>query len=290
MTPPTQCAELLDLMKQRHEGFSPRLRQMARHIIEHPTQAALMTVTALGAAAQVPPSALIRLAQALGFAGFSDMQKVLQTALAAGAPSYGERVQQLRSANPETGPIQLLRQACALNQLSLQNLTETVDPAALEEAVALLVAAPLIHVMGQRRSHPVAGYIAYGLTRSGKAARLLAGTAGMLRDEAETMRPGDALVVISQPPYSAETIETAEWARTHGVAVVALSDGALSPLATRAEVMLDVHDSELFGFRALAAQMCLAQVLVLGVLQAKDAAPTGRPAKARRSPTPRERR
>ena len=48
-------------------------------------------------------------------------------------------------------------------------------------------AAPLVHVMGQRRSHPVAGYIAYGLTRSGKAARLLAGAAGMLRDEAETL-------------------------------------------------------------------------------------------------------
>jgi DNA-binding MurR/RpiR family transcriptional regulator len=32
--------------------------------------------------------------------------------------------------------------------------------------------------------------------------------------------------------------------------------------------MLSVRDAELFGFRALVAQMCLAQVLVLGVLQA----------------------
>jgi DNA-binding MurR/RpiR family transcriptional regulator len=272
VSPQARRNDLLEALRQRHDGFSPRLRQVARHIIEHPNQAALSTVTALGAAAGVPPSALIRLAQALGFAGFSEMQKVLQAALAAGAPSYGERVQQLRSGGALTGPTELLGQASALAQVSLQNLVDTVDATALEQAVALLAAAPLVHVMGQRRSHPVAGYIAYGLTRSGKAARLLAGTAGMLRDEAETMRPGDALVAVSQPPYSDETVETAEWAEAHGVVVVAISDGALSPLATRSKVMLDVRDSELFGFRALAAQMCLAQVLVLGVLQANTSA------------------
>ncbi|MFC0386120.1 MurR/RpiR family transcriptional regulator [Muricoccus vinaceus] len=259
---------LLDELQRRHAGLSPRLRQAARHILDHPNQAALSTVTELSTAAGVQPSALIRLAQAIGFSGFSEMQKVLQSALAAASPSYGERVHQLRAAGAETGAMGLLRQAGALNQLSLQNLLDTVDPAALDRAIALLVKAPLVHVVGQRRSHPVAGYIAYGLTRSGKVARLMAGAAGMLRDEAETMRPGDALVVISLHPYSADAVETAAWAASHGVSVVALSDGPLSPLLASASVALDVRDAELFGFRALVAQMCLAQVLVLGVLQA----------------------
>jgi DNA-binding MurR/RpiR family transcriptional regulator len=271
MTPDARRSSLLEEMKRRHAGLSPRLQQAARHILDHPNQAALSTVTELSAAAGVQPSALIRLAQALGFSGFSDMQKVLQAALAATSPSYGERVHQLRAAGEESGAMGLLRQAGALNQISLQNLMDTVDPSALDRAVSLLAAAPLIHVVGQRRSHPVAGYIAYGLTRSGKAARLMAGAAGMLRDEAETMRPGDALVVISLYPYSAEAIETASWAASHGVSVVALSDGPLSPLQASATVALDVRDSELFGFRALVAQMCLAQVLVLGVLEAQPA-------------------
>jgi len=211
---------------------------------------------------------LIRLAQALGFSGFSDMQKVLVAALAAASPSYGERVHHLRAAGSGTGAMGLLKQATALSEMSLQNLMETVDAVALDRAAAILAKAPLVHVVGQRRSHPVAGYIAYGLTRSGKAARLMAGAAGMLRDEAETMRPGDALVVISLHPYSADAVETAAWAASHGVAVVALSDGPLSPLQASASVILDVRDPELFGFRSLVAQMCLAQVLVLGVLQA----------------------
>lgn len=268
MTPHAKRSSLLQELQRRHASLSPRLRQAARHIIDHPNQAALSTVTELSVSAGVQPSALIRLAQALGFSGFSEMQKVLQEALAVASPSYGERVHQLRTAGATSGVMGVLRQAGELNQVSLQNLVDTTDPAALEQAVALLSAAPLVHVIGQRRSHPVAGYIAYGLTRSGRIARLIAGAAGMLRDEAATMRPGDALVVISLHPYSADAVETAAWAASHGVSVVALSDGPLSPLAIHATVMLSVRDAELFGFRALVAQMCLAQVLVLGVLQA----------------------
>ena len=259
---------MLEELKRRYPELSPRLQQAARHILDHPNHAALSTVTELAAAAGVQPSALIRLAQALGFSGFSDMQKVLVAALAAASPSYGERVHHLRAAGAGTGAAGLLEQATALSEMSLQNLMDTVDAAALDQAIAILAKAPLVHVVGQRRSHPVAGYIAYGLTRSGKAARLMAGAAGMLRDEAETMRPGDALVVISLHPYSADAVETAAWAASHGVAVVALSDGPLSPLQASASVALDVRDPELFGFRSLVAQMCLAQVLVLGVLQA----------------------
>ena len=273
MTPDARRDSLLDELRTRHPALSPRLQQAARHILDHPNQAALSTVTELSAAAGVQPSTLIRLAQALGFPGFSDMQKVLVDALAVGSSSYGERVHQLRAAGSGAGAMGLLRQAGALNQISLQNLIDTVDPAALERAIAILADAPLVHVVGQRRSHPVAGYIAYGLTRSGKAARLLAGAAGMLRDEVETMRPGDALVVISLHPYSEDAIETARWAAAHHVSVVALSDGPLSPLLASATVSLDVRDAELFGFRALVAQMCLAQVLVLGVLQARPGPP-----------------
>lgn len=276
MTPQARRNGLLNELRQRHDGLSPRLRQVARHILEHPNQAALSTVTTLGAAAAVPPSAWIRLAQTLGYSGFAEMQTVLRAALVVAEPSYGERVHQMRDASTVEGAPALLRQASELGQVSLQNLVNTVDAAALDRAVGLLATAPMVHVMGQRRSHPVAAYIAYGLTRSGKIARLLAGTAGMLTEEVETMRAGDGLVVISQSPYSRDTVDAADWAGRHGVSVVALSDGGLSPLASPSTVMLEVRDAELFGFRALVAQMCLAQVLVLGTLQAINAAGTAR--------------
>ena len=79
------------------------------------------------------------------------------------------------------------------------------------------------------------------------------------------MQRGDALLAVSVHPYSAEVLEVCTLARDRQVAVVALTDGPLSPLESTATIAFDVRDAELSGFRSLVAQMCLSQALVFGV-------------------------
>ena len=258
---------MLDDLRRRHPALPRRLGELARYLLDHPTEAALGTVARLARDAGAQPSALVRLAKVLGFAGFSDLQDVLRAALAEAAPSYGERVRRRRD-----GTGGLLRQACALNELSLQHLAET-DQALVDRAAALLATAAAVHVIGQRRSHAVAVHLAYGLTRAGKLARLLSGAGGFLREEAATLRPGDVLLAVSVHPYSAEVIEACGTARARGVPVLALTDGPLSPLAPLAALAFEVQDAELSGFRSLVAQMCLSQALVFGVAAALEGAP-----------------
>lgn len=253
---------LLDELRRRHPTLPRRLGELARYLLDHPTEAALGTVAGLARDAGSQPSALVRLAQSLGFSGFSELQDVLRAALAEAAPSYQERVRQ-RSGG--TGG--LLRQACALNELSLQHLAET-DQVLVDRAAALLAGAGAVHVIGQRRSHAVAVHLAYGLTRTGKLARVLSGAGGFLREEAGTLRPGDVLLAVSVHPYSAEVVEVCEVARERGVTLLALTDGPLSPLAPMAAIAFEVQDAELSGFRSLVAQMCLSQALVFGVAAA----------------------
>lgn len=251
-------------LRQRLPVLPRRLGEAARYLLLHPNEFALGTVAGLARDAGAHPSALVRLAQLLGFPGFSALQAVLRAALAEAAPSYGERVRQRRPADGSAG---LLRDACAVNEVSLQHLAGT-DQGLVAQAAALLAAAASVFVIGQRRSHAVAVHLAYGLTRAGKATRLLSGAGGFLHEEAATMRPGDALLAISVRPYSAEVIEVCAGARRRGTPVVALSDGPLSPLAPVATVTFEVHDAEIMGFRSLVGQMCLGQALVAAVAAA----------------------
>lgn len=154
---------LLDELRCRHPTLPRRLGELARYLLDHPTETALGTVAGLAWDAGLQPSALVRLAQAMGFSGFSELQDVLRAALAEAAPSYQERVRQRSS-----GTGGLLRQACALNELSLQHLAET-DQAVVDRAATLLAGAGAVHVIGQRRSHAVAVHLAYGLTRAGSS-------------------------------------------------------------------------------------------------------------------------
>ena len=64
------------------------LRRIAEFALDHPNAMALETVAELARRAQVHPSALVRFAQSLGFAGFSDLQGVFRERLTEGRLSY----------------------------------------------------------------------------------------------------------------------------------------------------------------------------------------------------------
>lgn len=63
---------------------------------------------------------------------------------------------------------------------------------------------------------------------------LIDGLGGTAAEDADTLQEGDALVVISQAPYPAASVRLARQAAARGVALVALTDDPLSPLAVGA--------------------------------------------------------
>ena len=59
---------------------------------------------------------------------------------------------------------------------------------------------------------------------------LIGGLGGASSDEADTLGQGDALVVVTQAPYAAATLELARSAAERGAAVIALTDAPTSPI------------------------------------------------------------
>ena len=59
---------------------------------------------------------------------------------------------------------------------------------------------------------------------------MLIGGLGGASDEADTLGQGDALVVVTQAPYAAATLELARSAAERGAAVIALTDAPTSPI------------------------------------------------------------
>ena len=96
--------------------------------------APVATVAELAAGADVPPSALMRFCQIMGFSGFSEMQKLFREAYAPGWPDYSTRLQHLREMQEGT-PSALLAEFVEAGRMSLENLVKTVDPQAMEVAV-----------------------------------------------------------------------------------------------------------------------------------------------------------
>ena len=124
-----------------------------------------------------------------------------------------------------------------------------------------------IHCLGQRRSFCVAHYLTYALSQLGLPASLIDNVGGLGPEQLARADPDDALIAISFSPYSPFTVDLAKRARRAAVPIVVVTDSALSPLASLADVRFEIVESDFGSFRSLAATLCLAMTLAVAVAE-----------------------
>ncbi|HMA00247.1 MAG TPA: MurR/RpiR family transcriptional regulator [Steroidobacteraceae bacterium] len=266
---PGTADELRDVILERYDDFSKRLKQIARYVLDHPNDLALETLAVVAERSGAQQSAIVRFAKALGFTGASPMQRVLRDGLLANHSTlgYGERVRRFNTslAKKETGESgELLAEFAEGDILALQNLRETIKRSEMSRAVKLIDHAETVYVIGMRRSFPVASYLAYSCLRVGKRTVLVDGVGGLVSQQLHCIDGKDLLIAISYHPYAEETVGAAQAAAKAGAKVLAISDSAVSPIAKLAAQTLEVRESEVRSFRSLTATICLAEALVIG--------------------------
>lgn len=262
MTTPATVEEFRERLAELSDSLPKRLRQCADYIGANTDRIAVSTVAELAAGADVPPSALMRFCQMMGFSGFSEMQKLFREAYSPGWPDYSTRLKNLK----ETGagsPAALLAEFVEAGRLSLEALAKTADEGSLAQAVAVLAAAETVHVVGFRRAYPVASYLTYVFEKMSVPSMQHDGVGKL--DHRFALRTGDALVAITFAPYSEETLALAADARARGLPVVALTDHLTSPLARHANAILTVPEVDFGAFRSLSATIALALSLAVAV-------------------------
>ncbi|NML07451.1 MurR/RpiR family transcriptional regulator [Sphingomonas sp. G-3-2-10] len=284
-TPPVTAEQLRAEIVRRYESLSKRLQQIGRYILDEPNDIALETLAVIASRCGVQPSAIVRFAKSFGFEGASQMQKLFRDGLLSNnaALGYSERVRQLDETTNATGadPADLLAEFVEGNALALQGLLQTVSGADMKAAVDAIAAADVVHVVGFRRSFPVASYLVYSLLQAGKRTVFVDGVGGLAMQQVGAMGPADLLIAVSYQPYSEETVGIVEAVSARGGKVLALSDSLVSPIAKPATCVLQVRESEVHKFRSLSASMCLAQALVINFAfeASRQAAPKAKRAK-----------
>jgi DNA-binding MurR/RpiR family transcriptional regulator len=266
-TAPATAEALRAEIVRRYETLSKRLKQIARYILDEPNDIALETLAVIAERCGVQPSAIVRFAKSFGFEGASQMQRLFRDGLLSNnaALGYSERVRQLDQATnaSDAEPADLLAEFVEGNTLAIQNLLQTVSGGDMRAAVDLILAADTVHVVGFRRSFPVASYIAYSLLQAGKRAVFVDGVGGLAKQQVQMIGANDLLIAVSFHPYSEETVGIVDVVRANDGRILAISDSLVSPVAKPADHVLQVRESEVRKFRSLSASMCLAQALVI---------------------------
>ena len=279
-TLPGTFEKLTNEITEHYPSLSKRFRQIARYLTQNPNIVALQSVTRIAEQADVHPSSLVRFAQHLGYSGFKEMQSVFQTRLVTAAPGFNERIgaleKELRQHSGQ-GIKGFLRDLVVRDIASLEGLLDTVRETDLKKAVTLMKGARTIYIAGQLRSEPVAIFLRYVLTMLRRQVILLDSSGGLAAESARILSPDDVLIAISFRYYAKEVVAITETAAETGTPIVAITDSQLSPLAKSASVLFTIREDEYTFSRSLAAPMCLAQALTVGLASALQPETAGKP-------------
>lgn len=277
-SPPETTAEFRDRILAGFDELSPRLQQVGRYALDEPNDVAFETLAHIASRCKVQPSTIVRFAQHFGFDGATQMQKLLRDGLLKDDHTirYAERLRQFSQSVSEEALLdhgQLLGEFVEGNVHALQNLKHAVGNRELSQATQLIVDAQIVFIVGFRRAFPVAAYFTYLLSQAGKRVVLIDGLAGFAALQLQARTSDDLVIAISFSPYAPETVELVGRLGAEP-RLIAITDSVISPIAKTASLVLQVRETEIRGFRSLAASMCLAQALSIsyGVFDTNRAA------------------
>ncbi|CZF81091.1 putative HTH-type transcriptional regulator YbbH [Grimontia celer] len=269
MATATHLAELQQQIRHRYHDLSKRLQQVAHYVLDNPNSIAFDTVAVIATHANVPPSTLIRFANAFEFSGFNEMKQLFRKNLVEETSSYTERARLLQNAQGEEReletPSDILQQFSHANTVALQELSNAIAPEQLDAAVDLLENAETIYIVAMRRAFSIASYLGYALRHLERRVVIVDGFGSMAAEQLALVGKNDVVIGASFSPYSPETVDLCEFAATKNAKQIIFTDSQVSPLAANSDVCFVIKEAEVESFRSQTATLCLAQSLAVSL-------------------------
>ena len=258
---------LLKLIEEKMPTFSKGQKRIANYVIENYDKAAYMTASKLGAIVDVSESTVVRFADELGFDGYPEFQHSLREIVRTKLTSF----QRVEVANNIIGDGDILTKVLTLDAEKIKRTLEGVDRDAFNATVDKILGAKNIYIMGVRSSSYLAGFLNYNLRMIFDNVRLVSTTSGSeMFEEIMNIDEEDVMIAISFPRYSKRIINAVDFAKGAGCDVIAITDSALSPIASAADHLL-VAQSDMVSFvDSLAAPMSIINAIVVAIAKKKQ--------------------
>ncbi len=271
---PTLKARVLGRLKDEIATYSPRLRVVAKYILDHPSAFGLDPVRVTATKAGVSTYSLVRAAHALGFDSFDDLRAPFRHALVS-TTSYESRPDWIDQRRDE-GPTGTIQADAALNALSIvqtslqRQLTDETD-----RAVELMLGARNVYVTAVRASYGLAYYLHYVGRMALPSLQLIPRHMNSPIDELALSTPQDVMIAITVAPYSRETMEACRFAQSRGVRLLLISDSdivspELDPEHVFVATTLSTHHFACFTGLMAVIETLLASLVARGGEPARD--------------------
>ena len=220
---PALKSETISALKQAMPHLSPRLKAVAKYIVDHPSDFGLDSIRETARKCGVSTYTLVRMADRLGFDGFDELREPFRHALVSSTEflQHPEWIDALR-AHSDIGQVQA---EAAVNAMAItQRSLELQTPETMERVIEMLLNARNVYVTAVRASYAMAYYFHYVGRMALPSLQLIPRHMNSAIDELNDASPDDVMIAMTFTPYSRETIEACKFAAKKGVKLIMISD------------------------------------------------------------------
>ncbi len=258
---------VIEKMNENYSKLSRGQKKLVSFITDNYDVAVFYTASELGKAVGVSESTVVRFAASLGYKGYPQFQKELESWV---------HKKMMDSQSIDIIPERLDKRSLsyAVLKAEQENLSETfanITTGKLKTAAKMIVEARKIYILGVRESMPVAflmerQLMQYGLDVINLSERDL----NDMFDRLAFLKQGDVVIGISFPRYSKKTLKVLELANSKRAKVITITDSIFSPLNmySSCNVVASVNISA--EFISMAAPISIANVICMLVMQERE--------------------
>lgn len=254
--------DILAQINTAGKGFSKGQRLIAKYITENFDKAAFMTAGKLGETVGVSESTVVRFAAELGYDGYPGMRKALQDMIRNRLTS----VQRIEVAKGRIDDSNVLKSVLGSDIEKLQTTLNEMDQASFDAAVAAILNAKNVYIVGMRSSTSLASFMGFYLNLILDNVRLIQDTSvSEVYEQIFRISKDDVFVGISYPRYSSRTVKAMQFAKSTGATVLGITDGPSSPFVGLADINLFAKSDMVSFLDSLVAPMSLINALIVSI-------------------------
>ena len=245
------------LLEAEFETMPLQLQAAARFVLDHPTDVALMSMREQGRRVGVSHTTMVRLASWLGLDSYDELRAIYARALRAPdgrRPDSGDP----RCLSAGNGHLGFGRVGNTLIA-QVASLGDVVSAEDLSAVAGLLADSRRLFCFGLGSAHTVARHFASLISQLGKHVAVLDLATGT--NAVHRAGSGDAMLAVGFAPHGHAASEFVRQLSRQGVAVAAITDSKISPLArfARETIVVPTHSHSFFP--SMAPALSVAEIL-----------------------------
>jgi len=250
--------QLKDVIRNSYPELTRNHKRVADFFIANLDRVPFLSVQELSQEVKASVASVVRFAQQIGYSGYSelrdDVSGILQNKINSGDI--------FKAPDTEAPKADLLSTIAGLEMKNINSTLNLIERKTFTDVVKLILKADKVYTAGLGVSYHMAEILAYQLNQVAINAGNLKHQSMAFVEQIPFVTSKDFLIFFSFPPYSRETIETAEFAHSRNIKSAAITNKSTAPVTRFTDHHLLVSSENLLYTNALTGIAVLINAIV----------------------------